>query len=244
MPFYSSLFQVAWNLTKGWVVSLSVVPGIILAIIPPIASVIVFKFIFSGHDRAVSAVSWRIARIVAEGLIGLLATVSGMFAISLFYYSPRLVLRDAANKAAAVARAETEQVCRTQQVALSKEISQMQEQIRSNPFARRLVQADRERDIAHAQATRAEEYADRIMETTKDIERAYQRFDQALNRQNDEWTSLSSLSTGLLELKPGVTESEAMAEKQQYELCKSETAVAKSKLYEKIQTLQFIELNR
>jgi hypothetical protein len=240
MHFYSLLISQAWAICVVWVASYSLV------------SKIVFGSLFAASGAIAEALLWpqdsqvsrRVARLIVGAVAGPVAVVGGMFLIGLFYYAPSAALENFAIQAANAARTDTEQNCQTRQAALSKELAHLQAQVQSDPYARKLTEAERERDAALDDAANANNFADRIVEAADDLKKAEQEFEETVNRQDEAWNSYVGLTTGIAPLSPGVSESNAAAERGQYEHRKTEAAIAKSTLHEKIEALQVIELDR
>ena len=240
MHFYALLFSQGWQIGLAWVASYSLVSQIVFGALFAGAGVIAELFLWP-QDAEMSR---RIARLIVGAIVGPIAVVGAMFLISLFYYAPSSVLQNSASQAAKAAHIETERNCQTQQAALSAKVSHLQEQIQSDPYSRKLAQVEDERDAAIEDEADANNFADRIAEAADNLKKAEQEFEETINRENDAWNNYLLFTTGIINLKPGVTEIDAVAQREQYEHRKSETALAKVKVHEKAEALQIIEVNR
>jgi hypothetical protein len=235
MHFYSMLFSQAWTICEAWVASYSLV------------SKIVFGVLFAGAALVLESLLWpmgsemlrRIARLIIGAIVGPIAVVGVMFVICLFYYAPSAVLGNVANDAAKTAQAETAQSCRAERI----EVSRLKEQIRSDPYASKLIQVERERDSARTNAADANNFAERMVRASDDLTKAEQEFEEAIDRQYETYTAFVQMLADPT-LKPGITVNDAMTQHQQYLNFKSAAALAKSKVHEKAEALQVIELDR
>jgi seryl-tRNA synthetase len=234
------LFSQAWMICVTWAASYSLVSKIVFGILFAASGAIAESLLWPQDAK----VTRRTARLIVGAVIGPIAVVGGMFLISLFYYAPSAMLQNVTSQAANAARTETEQNCQTRQAALSKQVSNLQAQVQADPYARKLIQAERERDAARNDAANANSFTDRIVKAADDLKDSEQAFEEAVNRLDEAWSNYIELTTGSVPLNPGVTENTAAAAHDQYAHRKSEAALAKAKVHDKAEALQVIELNR
>ena len=240
MHFYSLLFSQAWRICLAWMASYS------------LGSKIIFGGLFGFGVALAESLLWRrvaptpnrMTRWVMSAVLGPLVVLIGMYLISLFCYAPSAVLQDSVRKAANSAHAEAERNCQMRQASLSKEASSLRAEIQSDPYARKLVQAQHERDVALHTAAEATNFANQIVQVADDLKKSEQEFEEAINRQSDAYENFLLMGTGLMDLKPSISENDAMEQHKQYLNFKTQAALAKSKVHEKAEALQVIELNR
>jgi hypothetical protein len=238
MGFYELLLQAAWFITKEWTASYLLFPWTLIGLVSSLSGVILLEYWW--RHRRVSRVIWHLLRIVLEAIIGLAATVGAMFAISLFYYAPPVVMRHVADDAAKAATIRVRQQDRKRMAALSAEVSRLQQQLRSDPLARKLAQTEDERDDALQQAASANDFVTRLTVAGRNLDRTEEDFEKAYERQQEEWSVLMSFFPDPMPLRPGISPNEALEESHEYQEMKANTRAAMRKLHDEAESFHIL----
>jgi hypothetical protein len=238
--FYSPLVCEGWRIGYDWVSSYSLFSKIAFGLLFALSGAAIEHTVWP-QDTAMSR---RLVRLVISAIVGPLIVIALMFAISLFVYAPSAVLANVEHRSASSASAAAEQRHHDQEMALTTEVSQLRKQGQCNSLVRELAQIKLERDLAFKRAADEKNFAARVLKATDEYGKSEQEFEQAIDREQDEWKALVSLSTGLMSIKDGVSEDSVIAEKKLFELRHSESGAARSKVHDKAQSLRFIEVSQ